>query len=256
LCQARARWTVAPQWNTHFQKAGVNGSFLLYDLKRSRYTVFNRQRAKTRFLPGSTYKVLHSLIALDAGAVRDGNETLKWDGVDRGLADWNRDHNMNSAFSNSAIWFYQEMARRIGMKKMSEKVRAARYGNSDIGGGLDRFWLGGNLRITSEEQVQFLVRLHQNRLPFSPRATGIVRNIMEQERGANWVLRAKSGWVGVNPVGQLPVVVPQIGWLIGWVERGSETHFFALNIEIKRPQDAAARKSITHVILREMRVLD
>jgi beta-lactamase class D len=254
--EARARWASAPQWNTHFQKAGVNGSFLLFDLNRGHYTAWNRQRAQTRFLPGSTFKVLHSLIALDVGTVRDENEILPWDGLDRGLADWNRDHDMKSAFSASAIWFYQAMASRIGVERMTKNLRAARYGNADIGGGLDRFWLGGDLRISSEEQVQFLVKLYRNRLPFSPRAMTIVKNIMEQERDNGWVLRAKSGWVGFNPDGQLPAVKPQIGWIVGWVERGTDAYFFALNIEIKRAEDAAARKAITYAILREMRVLD
>ena len=249
--QARSRWVEAPQWSSHFQRAGVNGSFLLYDLKQSRYTFHNRKRAQTRFLPASTFKILNSLSALDAGAVRDENEVLRWDGITRSISTWNADHDMKSAFANSTLWFYQEMARRVGDERMRQMVRAVRYGNADISGGLDHFWLDGELRISSEEQIQFLVRLHQNRLPFSSRALGIVKNIMVQERGKDWILRGKTGWAGLgSPDAQ------QTGWLIGYVERRDNAYFYSINIDIRRDENAAARAVITKAILREMKILD
>jgi beta-lactamase class D len=46
--------------------------------------------------------------------------------------------------------------------------------------------------------------------------------------------------------------VPEIGWLVGYLERGAEVYFFATNIEIVTNADAAARLSITKAILREL----
>jgi len=51
------------------------------------------------------------------------------------------------------------------------------YGNRDIGGGIDRFWLTGDLRISAVEQFEFLRRLAAGTLPFSPRAQENVRRI-------------------------------------------------------------------------------
>lgn len=251
-----ASWEEAPAWGKHFEEAGVTGSFLLYDLSRNRYTVHKRERAQTSFLPASTFKILHSLIALEANAVSDEHEVFRWDGIDRGVPVWNRDHDMSRAFANSTVWFYQEIARRVGEARMRPLVRAAAYGNCDTSGGLDHFWLDGALRITSEEQIEFLVRLHEGLVPFSPRATEIVKRIMAQERGADWVLRAKSGWVHFQPAAakDLPVA-PQIGWFVGYVERGPDAYFFALNIDIHRDEDAPARAAITKTILRELNLL-
>lgn len=44
------------------------------------------------------------------------------------------------------------LARRIGPVRMQHYVDAAEYGNRDLSGGLDQFWLTGNLRISPREQ--------------------------------------------------------------------------------------------------------
>jgi beta-lactamase class D len=48
---------------------------------------------------------------------------------------------------------------------------------------------------------------------------------------------------------------PQIGWWVGYVERGDKAYFFAMNINIRRDEDAAARMTITRNILREMNII-
>ena len=53
------------------------------------------------------------MIALESGVIGDENETIPWDGVEREYPFWNRDHTMRSAIGVSAVWFYQELARRI-----------------------------------------------------------------------------------------------------------------------------------------------
>jgi beta-lactamase class D len=49
---------------------------------------------------------------------------------------------------------------------------------------------------------------------------------------------------------------PQIGWWIGYIERKEGAYFFAINIDILKPEDVGARKAIAKGILREMKVLD
>lgn len=81
--QIKTNWQERPDFGKYFQKAGVKGTFLLYNLKQDRYLVYNRQRANSRIVPASTYKILNSLIALETGVVADENEIIKWDGVKR-----------------------------------------------------------------------------------------------------------------------------------------------------------------------------
>jgi beta-lactamase class D len=143
------------------------------------------------------------------------------------------------------------MARRIGQGPMQHYVDVANYGNRNIAGGLDHFWLDGMLRITAKDQIDLLVKLYRNQLPFSARAISIVKDILINEKADNYTLRAKTGWVGLGDRS-----VPQIGWWVGYVERGTRAYFFAMNIDIKKDEDAAARMTITRNILHEMKIIE
>ena len=254
----KPKWEERESLGKHFKTAKVKGTFLLYDLKKNQYIGYDLKRANTGFLPASSYKIFNSLVALETGAVRDETEVLKWDGIERGIKwngtvrnvpSWNQDQNMRDAIKNSTVWFYQEMARRIGQEKMQKYIKQARYGNMNIGGGIDRFWLDGKLRITAKEQIEFLIKLYQNKLPFSGRSISIVKDIILNEKTDKYVLRAKTGWAFD--------VTPQIGWWVGYVERDGNAYFFAMNIDIVNPDnDLSARTEVTKSILREMKIID
>ncbi len=239
---AEAAWTDRPEWKKHFDQEGLTGTFLLFDADARTLQVYDRERAGRAFIPASTFKILNSLIALETGAVRDEHESIRWDGVER-MPDWNKDHTMRTAFPASAVPFYQELARRIGQDRMQKYADRAGDGNRDLSGGIDQFWLKGGLRITPVEQIDFLVRLHRNELPFSPRTLSIVKDVMVREKTDSYVLRGKTGWAFDFE--------PQIGWFVGYVERDKKAWFFALNADMTQPKDAQARIAITERILRE-----
>lgn len=252
---AQENWQRKPEWIKHFRAAKVNGSILILDLKRNRYSAFGIKRAQTPFLPASTFKIPNSLIGLETGAVRDEREVFKWDGKDKGLPEWNKDQDMKTAFANSTVWFYQRMARRIGPTRMQKWVRAARYGNGDIGGGIDQFWLKGDLRISSPQQIDFLVRLHRNQLPFSKRSTDIVKRIMIREQTDKYVLRAKTGLVGFDAK-SVAKSRGSVGWIVGYVERRDGAYFFATNLEVTKDSDIPARLAVTKSVFREMKIIE
>jgi beta-lactamase class D len=233
-------WEERADFEKYFKAAGVSGAFVIYDAKQDKYLACNFKRLHTPFIPASTYKILNSLIALETGVIADENEIIKWDGVDRGLEAWNCDHNLRSAFKVSAVWFYQEVARRIGQERMQYFVDTTGYGNRDISGGIDMFWLTGGLRITPKEQVDFLVRLYRNDLPFTQRSIDIVKDIMIFEKKDEYVWRAKTGWAN------------EIGWFVGYVERGGNVYFFANNIDILKDEDREARIQISRNILHDL----
>src|SRR5207302_1318723 len=117
-------------------------------------------------LPASTFKIPNSVIALETGVVGDPDkDVFKWDGVVRSIEGWNRDHTLRSAIAASAVPVYQEIARRIGAERMQKYVDLFEYGNRDIGGGVDQFWLTGNLRIDPIQQIDFVDRLRREAQP-------------------------------------------------------------------------------------------
>lgn len=227
-----------------FEKYGVTGAFLLFDPQANKYYRYNAPRTKEPFIPASTYKILNSLIALETGVIADTNTVIKWDGVEREVAEWNQDHDMKSAFKVSAVWFYQELARRIGQKRMQHYVNLAEYGNQNISGGIDQFWLTGKLRISMEEQIIFLRKLYKNELPFSNSTQQKVKSIMSYLETPEYTIRAKTGWA------------QKVGWFVGWVEKPDNTgYYFAVNIEMKDGEDAEARKAIAIDILKSMQII-
>jgi beta-lactamase class D len=238
-----------PDFKAYFDSAGVEGTIVVLDLRRDQSFIYNRQRAETGFLPASTYKILNSLIGLETGVVRDAdNQIFKWDGVHRDMPHWNEDQTLRSAIKYSVVPVYQQIARQIGAERMLHYVQAAGYGNQDIGGAtIDEFWLRGNLRISAVQQVQFLRRLHDGDLPFSKRSMEIVRDITVVEKTDAYTMHAKTGW-GTS-------VTPQIGWYVGWVDRGDESYIFATNIEIKNENQLPARLSISRQVLHQLGII-
>src|SRR4029077_10948972 len=130
----------------------------------------------------------------------------------------------------SAVPVYQEIARRIGEERMQKYVDLLEYGNRDIGGGIDQFWLTGNLRIDPVQQVDFVDRLRRGVLPVSKRSQELVRDILPVTKVGDSIIRAKTGLLGAETGN------PSLGWLVGWAEKGSASTVVALNLHVRSPR--------------------
>ena len=231
-----------------FDEYNHEGCFILYDLKKDEYVKYNSERCSERFIPASTFKIFNSLAALEAGVIKDENEIIKWDRVERFIQSWNQDLNLAQAFKFSAVCFFQELARRIGEEKMKEYITANHYGNEDISGGIDLFWLEGGLRISPDEQIEFLKKIYNDETIFSQSSVDILKKIMIYEESDEYILRAKTGW-GMR-------FEKQVGWFVGYVEKGDDVYFFATNLETKNPDEGfRSRIEISYRILRELGVI-
>jgi beta-lactamase class D len=246
---AGAAPTVArPDWQRHFDAHGVIGTFVLFEPAGQRYLAFNEARGRQRFLPASTFKIANALIGLETGAIADENEAFRWDGKPKLRPGWERDHTLDSGMRESAVWMYQEVARRIGKARMREWLERLGYGNQDIAGGIDLFWLQGSLRISAYEQVDLLHRLAEGRLPATQRAQRLVRNALVVERSRGYTLYGKTGNSGH--------VKDPVAWWVGWVERqGRPVAYFALNFTPRPSTRFDERFTIGRAILAETGVL-
>lgn len=247
--------TPAPNFQSHFQELGVDGSILIYDLNNNQTYQHNPQRNTTAYFPASTFKIFNALVALETGVIRDDVTVLTWDGISRGLlpmtpiAAWNQDTNLRQAFKNSTIWFYQVLARKAGVERMQQFINQVGYGNQQIGTAetIDHFWLDGPLKITAEQQIEFLQRLYQGDLPFSERSINLVKNFMVLEQTPSYTLRGKSGWT--------TSLDPHMGLLVGYLEQNDNVYFFATNIDMPNPDDAPKRIDLTRRCLTDLGLL-
>ena len=239
-----------PQWKKYFDSAKVQGTFVLYDYKKNKWNYSDSAEAAVQFIPASTFKILNSLISLECGSVKNENEIFKWDGVKRRVDSWNADTDLKSAFKNSTVWFYQECARRTGAKKMKEFLDSVDFGNKDTSGGIDLFWLKGGLRINPIQQINFLKKLYENKLPFQQKNIDIVKRIMISEDPTIYKLRCKTGWGFTDS--------SQVGWYIGYIEKANEIYFFSTFVQSKDTTNenfGKCRKEITNSIIRDLNIL-
>ena len=233
-----------------FADEGTVGTFVGYKTDDYLIIASDTERSGQGFLPASTFKIPNSLIALETGVVGDPDkDVFKWDGVTRSIEAWNRDHTLRSAIAASAVPVYQEIARRIGAERMQKYVELLDYGNRRIGGGIDQFWLTGDLRIDPIQQIDFLDRLRRGALSISKRSQDLVRDILPVTKVGDAIIRAKSGLLGAE-LGK-----PSLGWLVGWAEKGKEQTVFALNLDVREPRHIGLRMTLAQQCLAEIGAL-
>ena len=188
-----------------FKKYKVEGTIVIESLNKKKINIYNDKRASELFSPASTFKIPHSLIALNEGIVKK-DSVIVWDKKIREYESWNKDQILLTAFKSSCVWCYQEFASKIGVEKYKKYLKELNYGNKKIGDDVTRFWLDESLEITTFEQIKFLKRFYTNNLPFKIEDINLLKEIMIDEKNENYTIRAKTGWEG------------RYGWYVGYVE--------------------------------------
>ncbi|KHG33492.1 class D beta-lactamase [Sulfurospirillum sp. MES] len=231
-----------------FDDFGVKGTMVIESLDGKESFVYNEARAKMPLLPASTFKIPNTLIALEEGVVNE-KSLIVWDKVKRSIPAWNQDQTLESAFKTSCVWCYQKFARHIGLEKYDSYLKKLHYGNEKTGNDVERFWLDGKLRISAYEQSAFLKKLYTNDLPFAQKHLDFLKKIMIDEQGANYTVRAKTGWA-------VPKDAEHHGWYVGYVESSKGVYFFATNLLTPSSDELPLRKSITLDALRYKKLLE
>jgi len=237
-----AETVVRADWEKYFDAQGVQGTFVLFEPAKDRYQVYDEPRARRGYLPASTFKVPNALIGLEVGSIADEKEVFKWDGKPKLMPEWEQDQTLATGMRHSTVWMFQEVARRTGKQRMKDWLARLEYGNRDIAGGIDLFWLQGNLRISALQQVDFLYRLAEGRLPATQRGQRLVREAMVVEKTREYTLYAKTGTTSFRP--------GAIHWWVGWIEqRGKPTAVFAMNLTAGEDTKFVDRFLIARAIL-------
>jgi beta-lactamase class D len=240
--------------NSVFTDNGVAGTFVLLDPNLDYFVLVNAARAKTRFIPASTFEIANSIIALETGVVKDENEIIPYGGKPQPFKQWENDLSMREAIALSAVPIYQELARRIGLKRYREWLPRLDFGNGETGAVVDRFWLDGPLKVSAVEEARFVARLAlggaqrlaQGSLNASLRSQQIIRDILRLEGRNGNVLYGTTGWCTFTN--------PNIGWWTGWVENSrNDITTFSLNIDMPgAASDVPKRVAIGKTLLKEL----
>ncbi len=230
----------------YFAENKVDGCFTMLNNADGEVTVYNMKYDTMRFSPASTFKIFNSLVGLQTGIITDEKMVIKWDGTTRWNKDWNKDMDMTEAFKVSSVPYYQEVARRLGKDTLKQWIDSIGYGNKNISGPVDSFWLNNTLKISPDEQLGFIKKLYFDQLPFRKSVQQMVRDVLLQENNTAYQLSYKTG-LGYAEDGHA------IGWLVGWIEENKHVYFFVTfvkavdaNTDIK-----PVRINITKAILKQ-----
>lgn len=208
----------------YFDEYKVEGTFAMFDNSRGQHIIYNLKRDTTPYMPASTFKIVNALVALQTGRMTSENSIIKWDGVVRNNADWNKDLTLAQAFKVSAVPHFQQLARSIGRDTMRAWLDSLSYGNEKMGPYIDSFWLDNSLKISADAQVWLVKMLYFKQLPFRASVQEQVKKMMIKENNTIYQLAYKTGW-GKTDNGN------ELGWIVGWIEENRHVYFFAMNLE-------------------------
>lgn len=239
------------EWQQYFAANHVSGTIAILDTQDHQLSCSDSTLCQTPTIPASTFKIAHSMIALETGVVQDAETKLPWDGNYYTVPGWNQDNTLRSAIQVSCAPCFQGIARKVGDTRMAEWLGKLDYGNHDMSGGVDQFWLTGGLRISPVQQIGFLQRFDGGKLPIQPRTAETVRDLITLDVGRDYTLLGKTGCA------QPPDVPELAAWFVGWLELPSHKVYFATLINRHEPgiDPKPARRRVTESVLRALELL-
>lgn len=242
----------SPKFQSILDSADVKGAILIYDLKKDSYYSNDFEWSRAGKLPASTYKIPNSIIALETGVVENDSTLFKWNGQERALKVWEQDLIFRDAFHFSCVPCYQDVARKIGVKRMNAYLSKLSFGDMKVDStNIDSFWLEGESKISQFQQVDFLRRFYDKQLPITERTYEIMNRMMVIDENNEYTLIGKTGWSIRNDHNN--------GWFVGYLKKENNTYFFAANVEPKgafsRATFVPARKQVVFKALRQMKII-
>jgi beta-lactamase class D len=203
------------------------------------------EECNQRFAPQSTFKIALSLMGFDSGILKDELHP-EWPykkEYELYLNVWKYSHNPRTWLRDSCVWYSQVLTQELGMTRFKSYVDAFHYGNQDVSGdkgqnnGLTHAWLSSSLAISPTEQIEFLQKIVNKKLPVSSNAITMTKNILYiQELAGGWKLYGKTGngqQLTKEKNQKLPL---QHGWFVGWIEKDGRVITFANHISDSKKQ--------------------
>jgi len=189
----------------------------------------------------STFKIINSIIALDSG-VTDVSEEIDWDGGPAWSDELKTRLDLKKALSGSALWYFQILARRIGLNRYRRYLSQCGYGNAQCGSNVDNFWLNGSLLISPVEQLDFISKFAEGQLPFSGPIISAVQEMLVLGRSTDGVLRGKTGYADSNG--------EHFGWFVGYLDSAEQSLRCVTFLEMSDVCQLTERREISEECLR------
>ncbi len=194
--------------------------------------------------PYSTFKIAIAVMGFD-GKILENAQSPRFEIPQEGLdkrffnpqkypiqAFYERPQTPESWMKYSVVWYSQEITKKLGLQKFRQYILKFNYGNMDAekNDALQSAWLGDSLKIFPIEQVEFIEKLSEKKLPVSKKAQeNTIKIIALEDIFDDWKLYGKTGG-SMNS-----------GWFVGFVEKNNRRIIFAQYVEPKNSLISAGR---------------
>lgn len=186
-----------------------------------------------RVTPASSFKIALSLMGYDAGVLK--NEHMPtWnfrEGYDDYLESWRTSQTPQTWMKRSCIWFSKIISLRLGKEAIEEYLSSFKYGDQDFSAGIvppgpfKPAWLNSSLKISPKEQVTFIQKMVQGKLPITNHALQNTKNLLFIEQIIpGWKLFGKTGLGQIYDENGEDL---KVRWLVGWIENDQTFFPFA-----------------------------
>lgn len=222
-------------------------------------------QCSSRVTPASTFKIALSVMGFDAGFLVDDHRPslpYRHGYPDWGGEAWKQTTDPTRWLKYSVVWYSQRVAESLQEAKLHDYAMRFGYGNADFSGdpgkhnGLERAWIGSSLTISPLEQLAFLDKLLNRKLPVSDRAVDMTMKVVESTALTNgWGVQGKTGMAYPRKAdGTLDQTHPW-GWYVGWVSQGPRKLVFARLIQEEHAQAGSAGMRTRDALLAELPML-
>jgi beta-lactamase class D len=255
FCQSK-QTIVRSEFKKYFDECGVEGGIAIYDYKKHQWILSDTINTRRETLPASTFKIINMLIFLETGTIPNENYMVKWPGKTDTTKYGYRpeiyhDISVKNAFEVSAGWAFIALAKKIDRSVYKKYLTQCGYGNANLSEPDADFWNFGPLGISPVNQVEFLKKLYDGKLPFSKKNMDIVKRVMISEQNKTYTIRSKTGWTMADQI--------NTGWWVGYVEKQNDVYFFATrllqNRKNNRPDFSECRKKITRSVMKDLKIM-
>lgn len=210
------------------------------------------EKCETDVSPASTFKLPLALIGFDSGFLTSPTTPkIEYDPETYApLKSWQQDTNPTMWLENSTVWYSWKITKHVGMTRFQSYVDAFDYGNRDLSGnpgrnnGLTQAWLSASLRISPEEQIQFLENVVEQGLPIDQKVyQKFFATVETFETREGQKLKGKTGTAWrLNERGNK--TDDMHGWFIGWMEHKDTVYAFVrLTTEPSRTKGHASQRT-------------
>jgi beta-lactamase class D len=207
-----------------------DGCLIVAELRTGkRLKVFNEKRCDQRLSPASSFKIAAALMAFETGVLENENQSIKWDRVRRSREELNQDQTPYSWMRDSVLWVTQWITPQLGLDTIKKYLKKFSYGNQDFSGGIREAWVDSSLKISANEQVNFIRNLWNEKLPVSKKAMGLTKKIIFIKKlGEYSSIYGKTG-TGCIDKGCVEHPARMLGWFVGVLNNGEKDFVVVAN---------------------------